>query len=137
MGGLKLTHGWHADRKNLFLLMHRMVPPSVTELEIVRDTFEESYWREFVRLRPEVRSATSSYEAKALRLNRLWHALLPNRRCRSATPFPKLKSSVLKAEHLSMIPLLVMGCLRMRSKVGLKLKHLELQDTGNTWHTGR
>ena len=137
MGGFNLAHGWGEGWRELFLSMHQMVPLSVTKLEMIQDMFDESHWREFARLRPEVHSISSSYGAKNHRSKGLWCALLPDHHHPSATLFPKLESVVLKAEHLSIIPLSVLDCLRMRSKAGFKLKRLEVQDTGKIRHVGR
>ena len=112
-------------------------PLSVTKLELIQDRFDESHWREFARLRPEVHSISSSYEAKNYGSSGLWYALLPDHHHRFVTLFPKLESVILKAEHLSMIPLSVLDCLRMRSLAGFKLKRLEVQDTGKIRHVGR
>ena len=127
----------HEHRENIFLLICRMVPLSVTELEIIRDMFDESRWREFARLRPGVCSISCHYDVENYRFNGLWCALLPDMSNPSATLLPKLESITLKAEHLSMIPLLVRDCLRMRSEAGFKLKRLEVQDTGKLRHAGR
>ena len=137
MGGLQLAPTGSANEQEFFLPMHKMVPFSVNELEIIQDMFDESHWREFARLRPEVRSISTSYEVKNFNSKGMWCALLPSHRHRSATLFPKLESVVLKVEHLSVVPLLVLDCLRMRRKAGFKLKRLEVQDTGKIRHVGR
>ena len=137
MGGLELEHGLTGEWEEVFLLVHMMAPLSVTKLEIIQDRFDECHWREFARLHPEVRSVSSSHRAKDYRSIGLWRALLPNYRDRSATLFPKLEFVVLKAEHLSMIPLLALECLRMRSEAGFKLKRLEVHDTGKLRQVGR
>ena len=125
--------GW----EEAFLLIREMTPLSVTKLELIRDRFDESHWREFACLHSEVCSISSSYEAKNYGPSGLWYALLPNHHHRSATPFPKLESVILKAEHLSMIPLSVLDCLRMCSEAGFELNRLEVQDTGKIRHVGR
>ena len=137
MGGLQLTVGATEHREEIFFQMCRMVPISVKELGIILDMFNESRWREFARQRPEVCSISSYYDVKNYRSNGLWCALLPDKSNPSATLFPNLESVTLKAEHLSMIPPLVLDCLRMRSEAGFKLKQLEVQDTGKLRHAGR
>ena len=137
VGSLQLVLGTTENRENLFSLMCRMVLLSVTELEIIRDMFNESRWREFAHLRPGVCSISSYYDAGNHRLDGLWRALLPDKSNPSVTLFPNLESVTLKAEHLSMIPPSVLGCLRMRGEGGFKLKRLEVQDTGKLRHAGR
>ena len=136
MGGLKLVRLATDDWRETFLLMSRMVPLSVTELEIIQDTLDKSHWREFACQRPEVYSIPT-YHMRSCRSSRLWRALLPDEDDPSATLFPKLKSVTLKVEHLSMIPRLVLDCLRMRSEAGFRLRRLEVQDSGKLRHVGR
>ena len=89
---------------------------------------------EFARQRPGL---CSTYTVKSHESEGLWHALLPDKSNPSATLFPKPESVTLKAEHLSMVPPLVLGCLRMRSEAEFKLKRLEPQDTRKLRDTGR
>jgi len=129
MGRFQLHGNQDTDWKEVFSVIREMVPLSMTELGIARDTLDEGYWREFARRRPEVRSIVSSYGPENYGPSKgLWCALLPD--CRHPiTLFPKLESVTLKGEHLSTIPPMVLHCLRMRSEAGFKLKRLEVQDT--------
>ena len=139
MGGFQWEGCLDSEWAEIFLEMCRMVPLSVTEFEMTRDTLDEEHWRGFARRRPEVRSIVSSYECKNFgRSSGLWRALLPDHRDRPTALFPNLESVTLKAEHLSMIPSVALRCLRMRSEAGFKLKRLEVQDTcDKIRHVGR
>ena len=64
MGGLKLARGWSGDWKELVILMCRIVPLSMTKLEIIQYVLDESHWEEFARLRTEVRCISSSCDSK-------------------------------------------------------------------------
>jgi len=131
---MRAPGGW----AELFPAMDRIVPLSVTELEVTRDTLDERRWREFAERRPGVRSIVSSYDSKNFALSRgLWRALSPNHPPHPAVLFPKFESVTLKAEHPSMIPSAALCCLRMRSEAGFKLKRLEVQGTGKLCHAGR
>jgi hypothetical protein len=135
MGGLRFPS--RLPGEEILRLLHGMVPLSVTEVDAIKDRFDESHWREFARERPEVRLICSSYGAEYNKPNGMWRALLPNHDNRSATLFPKLDTVVLRAPHLSWIPRSALHCLRMRREAGFKLKRLEVQDAGKISHAGR
>jgi len=138
MGGFLLDRHALGNWTKLLSATYRMVPLSVTELEIARDTVDERNWREFAERRPGVRSIVSSYEPRNCGLSKgLWCALSPDHRRHPTVLFPKLESITLKAEHLSMIPTAALCCLRMRSDAGFKLKRLEVQGTGKLRNVGR
>ena len=106
----------------------RLVPPSVTTLQLDYTQFDERGWREFFMSHPEVRSIECT-EFCGIPVSRsLWDALSLAEGEDTGVPCPRLESIFITSytDQVSFTPL--SDCLRNRQTAGFKLRHLKILD---------